>query len=146
MDFSPQFSNLRDRFNSITNRFVKFSRVSHRYEALASADYIAFLFCFFIVRVMFKKLVKTILNYLSKLTVEQEDVVGIDITPGCIRVAQLESSKKKWTLTKLGYKYIEVQGGYNAAKDLIDSNPQQYVNKLLQVLNSNKIKTKSAAS
>ena len=42
MDFSPQFSNLRDRFNSITNRFVKFSRVSHRYEALASADYIAF--------------------------------------------------------------------------------------------------------
>ena len=94
---------------------------------------------------MFKKLVKIILNYLSKLTVEQEDVVGIDITPGCIRVAQLESSKKKWTLTKLGYKYIEVQGGYNAAKDLIDSNPQQYVNKLLQVLNSNKIKTKSAA-
>ena len=94
---------------------------------------------------MFKKLIKAILNYLSKLTVEQEDVVGIDITPGCIRVAQLESSKKKWTLTKLGYKYIEVQGGYNAAKDLIDSNPQQYVNKLLQVLNSNKIKTKSAA-
>jgi type IV pilus assembly protein PilN len=94
---------------------------------------------------MFKKLVKIILNYLSKLTVEQEDVVGIDITPGCIRVAQLESSKKKWTLTKLGYKYIEVQGGYNAAKDLIDTNPQQYVNKLLQVLNSNKIKTKSAA-
>ena len=54
-----------------------------------------------------KKILKLILNYLSKLTVEQEDVVGVDISPSCIRVAQLESSKKKWTLTKLGYKYID---------------------------------------
>ncbi len=43
---------------------------------------------------MFKKLIKVFLNSLSKLTVEQEDVVGVDITPSCIRVAQLESSKK----------------------------------------------------
>jgi len=89
---------------------------------------------------MFKKLIKVILNYLSKLTVEQEDVVGIDITPNCIRVAQLESSKKKWTLTKLGYKYID-----NVVDDSIDENPEQYVNKLVQLLNSSKIKTKSAA-
>jgi type IV pilus assembly protein PilN len=89
---------------------------------------------------MFKKLIKVILNYLSKLTVEQEDVVGVDITPNCIRVAQLESSKKKWTLTKLGYKYID-----NVVDDSIDENPEQYVNKLVQLLNSSKIKTKSAA-
>jgi type IV pilus assembly protein PilN len=89
---------------------------------------------------MFKKLIKVILNYLSKLTVEQEDVVGVDITPICIRVAQLESSKKKWTLTKLGYKYID-----NVVDDSIDENPEQYVNKLVQLLNSSKIKTKSAA-
>ena len=89
---------------------------------------------------MFKKLIKVILNYLSKLTVEQEDVVGVDITPNCIRVAQLESSKKKWTLTKLGYKYID-----NVVDDSIDENPDQYVNKLVQLLTASKIKTKSAA-
>ena len=89
---------------------------------------------------MIKKLIKVILNYLSKLTVEQEDVVGVNITPNCIRVAQLESSKKKWTLTKLGYKYID-----NAVDDSIDENPELYVNKLVQLLNSSKIKTKSAA-
>ena len=89
---------------------------------------------------MFKKLIKVILNYLSKLTVEQEDVVGVDITPSCIRVAQLESSKKKWTLTKLGYKYID-----GVANDSIIENPEQYVNKLVQLLTASKIKTKSAA-
>ena len=56
---------------------------------------------------MFKKIIKTIVSYLTKLTVEQEDVVGVDITPNCIRVAQLSSAKKKWTLSKVGYKYID---------------------------------------
>ena len=89
---------------------------------------------------MFKKLIKVLLNYLSKLTVEQEDVVGVDITPSCIRVAQLESSKKKWTLTKLGYKHID-----GIANDSVIENPEQYVNKLVQLLTASKIKTKSAA-
>ena len=87
-----------------------------------------------------KKILKLILNYLSKLTVEQEDVVGVDISPSCIRVAQLESSKKKWTLTKLGYKYIEG----SSLNDVVES-PELYVNKLLQLVSSSKIKTKSAA-
>ena len=89
---------------------------------------------------MFKKIIKVILNYLSKLTVEQEDVVGVDIAPSCIRVAQLESSKKKWTLTKLGYKYVD-----GSTNDAIIENPEQYVNKLVQLLTASKIKTKSAA-
>ena len=89
---------------------------------------------------MFKKLIKVILNYLSKLTVEQEDVVGVDIAPSCIRVAQLESSKKKWTLTKLGYKYID-----GTSLNTIIESPELYVNKLQQLLTSSKIKTKSAA-
>lgn len=89
---------------------------------------------------MFKKLIKVLLNYLSKLTVEQEDVVGVDIAPSCIRVAQLESSKKKWTLTKLGYKYVD-----GSTNDAIIENPEQYVNKLVQLLTASKIKTKSAA-
>ena len=89
---------------------------------------------------MLKKIIKGIVGYLSKLTVEQEDVVGIDITPNCIRLAQLESTKKKWTLTKLGYKYIDSDSSY-----AIVENSEQYVNKLSQLITASKIKTKSAA-
>ena len=89
---------------------------------------------------MLKKILKAIVGYLSKLTVEQEDVVGVDITPNCIRIAQLESSKKNWTLTKLSYKYIEGSSSYS-----IVENPELYVNKLTQLITSSKIKTKSAA-
>jgi len=66
-----------------------------------------------------KKIIKVFVNYLSKLTVEQEDVVGVDITPNCIRVAQLSSTKKKWTLTKVGYKYIDVAQIIQLLKALI---------------------------
>ena len=89
---------------------------------------------------MFKKIIKAIVGYLSKLTVEQEDVVGIDITPNCIRLAQLSSVKKKWTLSKVGYKYIDGSSSYT-----IVENPETYVNKLIQLIDSTKIKTKSAA-
>jgi len=89
---------------------------------------------------MFKKLIKAIVGYLSKLTVEQEDVVGVDITPSCIRVAQLSSNKKKWSLAKLGYKYIDGASSYS-----IIENSDQYVNKLVQLITASKIKTKSAA-
>ena len=87
-----------------------------------------------------KKIIKVFVNYLSKLTVEQEDVVGVDITPNCIRVAQLSSAKKKWTLTKVGYKYID--GGSNHS---IIETPESYVNKLVQLITASKIKTKNAA-
>jgi type IV pilus assembly protein PilN len=89
---------------------------------------------------MLKKIIKGIVGYLSKLTVEQEDVVGVDITPNCIRVAQLSSNKKKWTLTKLGYKFIDGSSNHS-----IIENPDNYVNKLLQLITASKIKTKSAA-
>ena len=89
---------------------------------------------------MLKKILKATLNYLSKLTLEQEEVVGIDISPSCIRVAQLESNKKKWTLTKLGYKYLD-----GTSLSTVIESPDLYVNKLLQLLASSKIKTKNAA-
>ena len=89
---------------------------------------------------MLKKIIKVIVSYLSKLTVEQEDVVGVDITPNCIRVAQLSSNKKKWTLTKLGYKYIDGSSSHS-----INENPENYVNKLVQLITATKVKTKSAA-
>ncbi len=90
---------------------------------------------------MFKKLIKKLMDYLSKLSVEQEDVVGVDITPRCIRLAQLEGNDDNWTLQKLGYKYIED----NASLDLIKDNSEQYVNKLKQLIASSNIKTTNAA-
>lgn len=90
---------------------------------------------------MFKKLAKKLMDYLSKLSVEQEDVVGVDITPSCIRLAQLESDNDKWTLTKLGYKYVEGDTSLDSVKD--DS--EKYVNKLTQIITSSKITTKNAA-
>ncbi len=90
---------------------------------------------------MFKKLIKKLMDYLSKLSVEQEDVVGVDITPRCIRLAQLEGNDDNWTLQKLGYKYIED----NASLDLIKDQSEQYVNKLKQLIASSNIKTTNAA-
>ncbi|HIE78296.1 MAG TPA: hypothetical protein EYP92_05715, partial [Candidatus Thioglobus sp.] len=66
---------------------------------------------------MFKKIIKKLMDYLSKLSVEQEDVVGVDITPGCIRLAQLSGSDDNWVLTKLGYKYIEGATDISSIKD-----------------------------
>ena len=90
---------------------------------------------------MLKKLTKKLMHFLSKLTVEQEDVVGIDITPSCIRLAQLDGADDKWTLTKLGYKYIEDDKGLLSIKE----QPGQYVNKLAQLITASKITTTNAA-
>ena len=79
---------------------------------------------------MFKKIIKKLMDYLSKLSVEQEDVVGVDITPGCIRLAQLSGGDDEWVLAKLGYKYIEEATDLNSIKDQSD----RYINKLSQAL------------
>ena len=89
---------------------------------------------------MYKQLVKKLMNYLSKLSVEQEDLVGVDITPSSVRVAQLQSEGDKWTLTKLGYKHIE-----EASDVSIKSNPEEYVSKLSQIISSSNITTMNAA-
>ncbi len=90
---------------------------------------------------MFKKLIKKLMDYLSKLSVEQEDVVGVDITPDCIRLAQLEGEDDKWILKKIGYKYIEE----NSDLDSIKTESEQYINKLAQIITSSKITTTNAA-
>jgi len=90
---------------------------------------------------MFKKLIKKLMDYLSKLSVEQEDVVGVDITPGCIRLAQLSGDDDKWTLSKLAYKYIEETTDIASIKN--DS--EQYINKLSQIISQGKITTTNAA-
>jgi len=90
---------------------------------------------------MFKKIIKKLMDYLSKLSVEQEDVVGVDITPGCIRLAQLSGGDDEWVLTKLGYKYIEDVADISSIKDQAD----QYINKLAQTVTSAQITTTNAA-
>ena len=90
---------------------------------------------------MFKKIIKKLMDYLSKLSVEQEDVVGVDITPGCIRLAQFSGGDDGWVLAKLGYKYIEDATDLNSIKD----QSEQYINKLAQALTSAQITTTNAA-
>ena len=89
---------------------------------------------------MYKKLMKKLMDYLSKLSVEQEDVVGVDITPSSIRLAQLQSDGDKWTLSKLGYKYIE-----EGSDTSIRERSEEYVNKLSQIVTASKITTTNAA-
>ena len=45
--------------------------------------------------------------FLSKYSVQQEEVIGVDITPRVIRLMQLSKSGDKWTIEKLSYRHIE---------------------------------------
>ena len=92
---------------------------------------------------MLKKVINKLMNYLSKLSVEREDVLGVDITPGCIRVAQLSGGGNKWTLTKLGYKYID--DGFENFSISDKNTSDQYVNKLSQLITSTKTTTSNAS-
>ena len=38
---------------------------------------------------------------------DQESLVGVDITPGAVRVSQLENDGIKWTLSKLGFRGVQ---------------------------------------
>ena len=90
---------------------------------------------------MLKKIIKLIMDYLSKLSVEQEELLGVDITPGAVRVVQLSEKDDKWTVNKLGYKYLD--GNHNLA--LIKENTDLYVDKLKQIVTANNITTKNVA-
>ncbi|HIB51121.1 MAG TPA: pilus assembly protein PilS, partial [Phycisphaerales bacterium] len=90
---------------------------------------------------MHRKLFNQIKDWLSKIIVQQEDVVGVDIMPGYIRIAELDQQKNNWTLTRVGYRYVEGQ----IETDDLEENPDNYADKLQQVLRTNKITTTNAA-
>ena len=90
---------------------------------------------------MANKLLGALKARLSKLIVQQEDVVGVDIMPGYIRIAQLEQSGKRWTVTKVGYRYVQGQIDTNDLKN----NPDGYSSKLQQVCEKNNVSTSNAA-
>lgn len=78
---------------------------------------------------------------LSRYSVQQEDVIGVDITPGAVRVAQLEKEGNGWLLSKLSYKFIDVDD-LNAS---VEDNADAYVEKLRTAIQSAKISTTNAA-
>ena len=89
---------------------------------------------------MFEKIVKMVLSELSKVSVQQEEVVGVDITRDYIRVTQLDNADDDWVLSKLGCKLIE-----DSDSTSIQTHPDIYINKLKEILDQNKIAKGNAA-
>jgi type IV pilus assembly protein PilN len=91
---------------------------------------------------MYQALVRKVMDSLSRFSVQQEDVVGVDITPGYVRVAQLEKTDNDWLLTNLGYKYVEVtdaEGGVTKASS------DAYIERIKAAISGAKITTTNAA-
>ena len=83
---------------------------------------------------IFNSITRPLLNMMSKYSVEQEDIVGLDITPKNIRVAQLNNIKNKWILEKLSYKFVEIPTGLPDEKKA-----QIYIDQIKEALLSGKI-------
>ena len=86
-------------------------------------------------------LLRYFIDLLSKYSVKQEDVIGVDITPNFIRVAQLSENNGKWLLEKIGSKYI----GENATLSDIQTNQELYVNKLKELVIGAKLEAPNVA-
>ena len=52
------------------------------------------------------KFSNSVISMLSEYSVQQEEVVGIDITPYSIKLAQLSKKDDKWTVEKLAYRHL----------------------------------------
>lgn len=89
----------------------------------------------------FQPILKAFIDALSRYSIKQEDVVGIDITPNYIRVAQLTENADGWLLEKLGYKHVSENA---SLKDIHDSQ-DEYVQKLRELITSANLETANAA-
>ncbi len=89
----------------------------------------------------FQPILKAFIDALSRYSIKQEDVVGVDITPNYIRVAQLTENSDGWLLEKLGYKHISDKG---SLKD-INEHQEEYVQKLRELIVSANLETANAA-
>ena len=52
---------------------------------------------------LFSPISRFFFNIISKYSASQEEVVGIEITPTSVKVAQLKEQNDRWTLTKFSY-------------------------------------------
>ncbi len=85
--------------------------------------------------------IKSFIDALSKYSIRQEDVVGVDITPNYIRIAQLSENSQGWVLEKLGVKYVSDRATLNDIRDAQDD----YANKLRELVSSARLETLNAA-
>ena len=89
----------------------------------------------------FQPLLKAFIDALSKYSIKQEDVVGVDITPNYIRVAQLSENSDGWLLEKMGYKQVSSGASLDDVRDSQD----EYVQKLRELIASANLETANAA-
>ena len=79
-------------------------------------------------------------NLISKYSASQEEVVGIEVTPTSVKVAQLSETNDRWSLTKFSYRSVE-----NGSEELLRSSPEIYVEHIQTALHIAKIETVNAA-
>ena len=90
---------------------------------------------------VFSRISSKLMKILSRYSVQHEDVVGVDIAPTYIRVAQMEQKQNQWMLTRLGYRFVD---GMQTANDIVE-HADVYADQLQRVIASSKIKTLNAA-
>ena len=78
------------------------------------------------------------MNFLSKYSVQQEEVIGLDLTPRSVNLMQLSKSSNKWTVEKMSYRSIE-------GIDDIKNNVQRYADEISIAFKSGKFSTTNAA-
>ena len=79
-------------------------------------------------------------NLISKYSASQEEVVGIEVTPTSVKVAQLSEQNDRWSLTKFSYRNVD-----NGSDELLRSSPDIYVEHIRTALQIAKIETNNAA-
>ena len=89
---------------------------------------------------LFSPISRFFFNIISKYSASQEEVVGIEITPASVKVAQLREQNDRWTLTKFSYRSVE-----NGSEELLRSNPEIYVEQVQTALQIAKVDTTNAA-
>jgi len=85
-----------------------------------------------------KPLNNFILSFLSKYSVQQEEVIGLDLTPRSVNLIQLSKSGSKWIVEKMSYRAIE------GVED-IKNNIQKYADEISIAFKSGKFSTTNAA-
>ena len=79
-----------------------------------------------------------LLSFLSKYSVQQEEVIGLDLTPRSVNLIQLSKTVSKWTVEKMSYRAIE-------GVDDIKNNTQKYADEISVAFKSGKFSTTNAA-
>ena len=80
----------------------------------------------------------TVVGFLSKYSVQQEEIIGLDITPNSLRLIQLSKKGNDWIVEKLAYRYIE---GVNDIKN----NNKRIADEIQIALKAGKFSTTNAA-